>query len=97
MNMPFKPERQATQLAQAEAIATAAVAYVHGLRASGGQHTYRVMLDMLALMEAVIDHVDDGDCLAQAESLREELRIDPDPLQDQFVERLSPAVFGPAR
>lgn len=65
-----------TEADQATAIAVAA-SRLHGrLTASGGKWNERAQYALFDLCNAVIDLIDDGDCLAQREILMDELRCD---------------------
>lgn len=84
---PTMQAHYARFLAQAEAIETAAMEYAHCLRRTGGRHSTRALEAELALAEAVAE-------LDTPDSLRDQLGIDPDPLPTEYVERISPAIFG---
>lgn len=61
---------------KAHAIAVAAFRLHERLTASGGVYTERAQYRLLDLCNAVIDLIDDGDCLTQRENLMWELRCD---------------------
>lgn len=65
-----------TDTEKAHAIAVAAFRLHERLTANGGTYTERAQYRLLDLCNAVIDLIDDGDCLQQREILMDELRCD---------------------
>lgn len=90
MPAPLKTEAE-----KAGAIEHAAYALRQALGRSNGKWTARAQYDLLDLCNAVIALVDDGDCMAQRESLMDELRCDEDgnPV-DENRETITRASFG---
>lgn len=84
-----------TDSAKAAKLAAIAAQLSHRLKASGDKYTTRAQIDLFDLCNAVIDLIDDGDCMAQRESLMDELRCDEDgnPV-DENRERIIRASFG---
>ena len=71
MPAPLKTEAE-----KAAAVEGAAFALRQALTRSNGKWTTRAQYDLFVLCNAVIALVDDGDCMAQRESLMDELRCD---------------------
>lgn len=90
MPAPLKTEAE-----KAAAIEHAAYALRQALGRSNGKWTTRAQYDLLDLCNAVIDLIDDGDCMAQRESLMDDLRCDEDgnPV-DENGETITRTSFG---
>lgn len=73
MPAPLKTEAE-----KAAAIEGAAFALRQALTRSNGKWTTRAQFDLLDLCNAVIDMIDDGDCMAEREIMMAELRCDED-------------------
>lgn len=71
MNAPAKLTRD--YVAEVERLSTATLKYLYALAASDGAYTRKVREAERDWLEAVVAHVDDGDCLAALEIVREEL------------------------
>lgn len=71
MPAPLKTEAE-----KAAAVEGAAFALRQALTRSNGAYSSRAMFDLFDLCNAVIALVDDGDCMAQRDSLMDELRCD---------------------
>ena len=65
-----------TDAEKAHAVAVAAFRLHKRLTATGGTYTERAQYRLLHLCNALIDLIDDGDCLTQREILMDELRCD---------------------
>lgn len=75
MPAPLKTEAE-----KAAAVEAAAFALRRSLEKATkpGHYTTRAMFDLFDLCNAVIAMIDDGDCMAQRDSLMDELRCDED-------------------
>lgn len=68
--------RHAEHIRQAKALAKAAADYAERVALHRGQFTQSVEFSRFILTGAIIDLIDDGNALAERESLMHELRID---------------------
>ena len=71
MPAPLKTETE-----KAAAVEGAAFALRQSLTRSNGKYTTSAQFNLFDLCNAVIALIDDGDCMAQRESLMDELRCD---------------------
>lgn len=65
-----------TEAAKARFLAAKALNLANALERGGDRYTTRAMYELLALCNATIDLIDDGDCMGQRDTLMEELRCD---------------------
>ena len=90
MPAPLKTEAE-----KAAAVEGAAFALRQSLTRSNGKYTTSAQFNLFDLCNAIIALIDDGDCMAQRESLMDELRCDENgnPV-DENRETITRASFG---
>ena len=81
----FKAAGNAANLANANAVAATAISLANELHTSAGADTQQSAYHLFKLCNAMIALIDDGDCMAQRDSLMDELRIDEDGNPDPAV------------
>lgn len=90
MPAPLKTEAE-----KAAAVEGAAFALRQSLTRSNGKYTTSAQFNLFDLCNAIIALIDDGDCMAQRDSLMDELRCDEggNPV-DENRETITRASFG---